>query len=74
MLNSLSYIKKVEPVETNIIIFYVKDHLNAEDFISKMEEKNILLTPMGDGKIRIVTHLDFSDQMLEKLLYELKGF
>ena len=44
LLNSLSYIKKVEPVETNIIIFYVKDHLNAEDFISKMEEKNILLT------------------------------
>jgi threonine aldolase len=74
LLNSLSYIKKVEPVETNIIIFYVKDHLNAEDFISKMEEKNILLTPMGDGKIRIVTHLDFSDQLLEKLLYELKKF
>ena len=74
LLNSLSYIKKVEPVETNIIIFYVKDHLNAEDFISKMEEKNILLTPMGDGKIRIVTHLDFSDQMLEKLLDELKDF
>ena len=74
LLNSLSCIKKVEPVETNIIIFYVKDHLNAEDFISKMEEKNILLTPMGDGKIRIVTHLDFSDQMLEKLLYELKRF
>ena len=39
-----------------------------------MEEKNILLTPMGDGKIRIVTHLDFTDNMLEKLLYELKGF
>ena len=74
VLNTLSYIKKVEPVETNIIIFYVKDHLNADDFISKMEEKNILLTPMGDGKIRIVTHLDFSDQMLEKLLYELKRF
>ena len=74
LLNSLTYIKKVEPVETNIIIFYVEDHLNAEDFISKMEEKNILLTPMGDGKIRIVTHLDFSDQMLEKLLYELKRF
>ena len=74
VLNTLSYIKKVEPVETNIIIFYVKDHLNADDFISKMEEKNILLTPMGDGKIRIVTHLDFTDNMLEKLLYELKGF
>ena len=74
VLNSLSFIKKVEPVETNIIIFYVEDHLNADDFISSMAKKNILLTPMGDGKIRIVTHLDFSDEMLEKLVYELKAF
>ena len=74
VLNSLSYVKKVEPVETNIIIFYVKDHLNADDFIDSMAKKNILLTPMGDGKIRIVTHLDFSLEMLEKLVYELKVF
>ena len=74
VLNSLPYVKKVEPVETNIIIFYVKDHLNADDFISSMAKKNILLTPMGDGKIRIVTHLDFSIEMLEKLVFELKDF
>ena len=74
VLNSLPYVKKVEPVETNIIIFYVKDHLNADDFITSMAKKNILLTPMGDGKIRIVTHLDFSKEMLEKLVYELKVF
>tara|TARA_B110000003_G_scaffold233634_1_gene236972 strand:- start:12654 stop:13676 length:1023 start_codon:yes stop_codon:yes gene_type:complete len=72
VLNSLTYIKKVEPVETNIIIFYVHNHLNSNDFISKMKEKNIFLTPMGEGKIRIVTHLDFTDQMLEKLIDELK--
>lgn len=74
VLNSLSYVKKVEPVETNIIIFYVKDCLNADDFIDSMAKKNILLTPMGDGKIRIVTHLDFSLEMLEKLVHELKVF
>ena len=74
VLNSLSFVKKVEPVETNIIIFYVEDYLNADDFISSMSKKNILLTPMGDGKIRIVTHLDFSEVMLEKLVYELKVF
>ena len=74
VLNSLSYVKKVEPVETNIIIFYVKDYLNADNFIANMAKKNILLTPMGDGKIRIVTHLDFSEEMLEKLVYELKVF
>lgn len=74
VLTSLSYVKKVEPVETNIIIFYVKDYLNADNFIATMAKKNILLTPMGDGKIRIVTHLDFSEEMLEKLVYELKAF
>ena len=52
----------------------MKDHLNADDFIASMAKKNILLTPMGDGKIRIVTHLDFSEEMLTKLLKELKLF
>ena len=74
VLSTLPYVKKVEPVETNIIIFYVKDYLNADNFIASMAKKNILLTPMGDGKIRIVTHLDFSEEMLEKLVYELKIF
>ena len=73
ILKTLSYVKKVEPVETNILIFYVNDNLNADDFISKMADKGILLTPMGDGKIRIVTHLDFTDQMQERLIRELKS-
>lgn len=73
-LQSLSYVKKVEPVETNIIIFYVNDDMNADDFISRMSEKGILLTPMGDGKIRIVTHLDFTDDMLEILLDQLRSY
>lgn len=74
LLKTLPYVKKVEPVETNILIFYVKDNLDADDFIAKMAEKEILLTPMGEGKIRIVTHLDFTEEMLEKLLKELKSF
>lgn len=74
VLNTLPYVKKVEPVETNIVIFYVKDFLNADDFITKMEEKNILLTSMGEGKIRMVTHLDFSDLLLERLVEELQAF
>ena len=74
LLTSLPYVKKVEPVETNILIFYVNDDLNADDFIAEMADKEILLTPMGDGKIRIVTHLDFTDEMLERLLSELKSY
>lgn len=74
LLNTLSFVKKVEPVETNIIIFYVNDSLDSNEFISKMADKNILLTPMGEGKIRIVTHLDFTEEMLEKLLTEFSLF
>ena len=71
-LESCSYIKKVETIETNIVIFYVNDTIDSMDFINKMEEKGILLISMGEGKIRIVTHLDFTDEMLVVLLKELK--
>lgn len=74
LLNTLSFVKKVEPVETNIIIFYVNDSFDSNEFISKMADKKILLTPMGEGKIRIVTHLDFTEEMLEKLLTEFSLF
>jgi threonine aldolase len=73
-LESLSYLTKVETIETNIIIFYVKEKIGAANFINKMNDKNILLTPMGEGRIRIVTHLDYTDKMHERLLQELKNF
>lgn len=74
VLSSCSYVKRVEPIETNIVIFYVNDSLNPTDFIKKMEERNILLISMGQGKIRIVTHLDYTDEMHKILLEELKNF
>ncbi len=74
VLRNTSYVKKVEPIETNIVIFYVKDTLDADDFMKNMEEKGILLIAMGEGKIRIVTHLDYSNEMHEHLLNELKKF
>jgi threonine aldolase len=74
VLESCSFVKSVEPIETNIVIFYVNDTIDPMDFIDKMELKGILLISMGEGKIRIVTHLDFTEVMLEKLLLELKVF
>lgn len=74
VLKSCSYITKVESIETNIVIFYVDKEIGADNFIAKMKDKNILLTPMGEGKIRIVTHLDYTNEMHEILLSELKNF
>lgn len=72
VLSGLSYIKKVEPIETNIIIFYVNDDIDEQEFVQKLKYKGILLIGMGQGKLRIVTHLDFTDEMLERLIKELK--
>jgi len=74
VLESCSYVKKVEPIETNIVIFYVNDTIDPADFITKMESKEILLISMGEGKLRMVTHLDFTQEMLDKLILELKAF
>ena len=70
-LNNLDFIKKVEPVETNILIFYVNDEVNESDFVNALKEKNILISSMGEGKLRMVTHLDFTEEMLEIVINEL---
>ncbi|WP_196894435.1 threonine aldolase family protein [Aureivirga marina] len=63
-----SLIKKVEPVETNIVIFYVNDSISDTDFVKKLEKEGILIVSMGEGKLRIVTHLDISEEMFNRLI------
>ena len=74
VLESVSYVTKLETIETNIVIFYVDEKIGVAKFIQKMKDKNILLTPMGEGRIRIVTHLDYTKEMHEILLEALKRF
>jgi threonine aldolase len=74
VLESVSYVTKLETIETNIVIFYVDKKIGVANFIQKMKDKNILLTPMGEGRIRIVTHLDYTKEMHKILLGVLKEF
>ncbi len=68
VLNDSPLVEKVEPVETNIIIFYTAGHIMEEGFVHALKEKGVLISNMGNGKLRMVTHLDISDKMLEKVL------
>lgn len=68
VLKNSALVKKVEPVETNIVIFYLANEINEEEFINKLKEENILLIGMGEGKLRFVTHLDYTQLMHEELL------
>nr|WP_299167659.1 GntG family PLP-dependent aldolase [uncultured Allomuricauda sp.] len=73
VLEKLEFIKKVEPIETNIIIFELDESkLSAESFLGKLEENNISIIGMGQGKLRIVTHLDYTKEMHLHFLKVLK--
>lgn len=67
-LNNLNYVKAVLPVDTNIIIFDLKEGITAEQFIAKLAEENIKVAAFGKQTIRMVTHLDFTDDMLATLI------
>lgn len=63
LLKQLPWIEKVEPVETNILIFSVKAPLNEKIVVEKLKQKSIHISSMGQGKMRIVTHLDYKEVM-----------
>ena len=67
-LKSLFFVKKVEEVETNIIIFEINSNYSSEIFINKLQKKGVKLIGMGDNKLRLVTHLDYSDNHHEAFL------
>ena len=63
VLQRLPWVAKVEPVETNILIFSIQPHLRESDVIAKLQQRNIFISSMGQGKLRIVTHLDYREVM-----------
>ena len=75
ILSKKDFISSVSPVDTNIIIFELKESvLDAQAFMDKMNENSIRLISMGSGKLRLVTHLNYTDEMHSRLLLILNGF
>jgi len=72
-LEALSCVDSVMPVDTNIVIFNVAKTMEASDFVEKMRAKEILMIAIGGKQIRMVTHLDFDDAMLDVVISELKA-
>lgn len=72
-LKKSAYVSQVEPIETNIIIFNLDKSINENDFIQALKDKNILISSMGSGKLRMVTHLGVSFDMVEKTIQVLQN-
>ena len=73
-LKQLDCVESVLPVYTNIVIFTVrKEKISGEEFEKKLAAQNIKISAFGKHTIRMVTHLDFTEEMLTKTLDVLSG-
>ena len=55
---------KMMPVETNIVIFEVLGDYTAAEFCKRMKEYGILCLPISPTQVRMVTHLDVTNEIV----------
>jgi len=63
-----TWVKEVDPIETNIVIFKLQPTIDEKSFIEKLKQKGILISSMGQGKLRMVTHMDYRQVMHDYVL------
>lgn len=62
---------EVLPVKTNIVIARLKG-MKPEEMLARLAESQIRAVKFGKDQIRFVTHLDFTDDMLEQFTRRLR--
>jgi threonine aldolase len=66
------FVQLVLPVETNIIIFELKDGMTAPVLVNTLKEKEILCYAIAPNRIRLVLHLDITKEMVSKTINIIK--
>ncbi len=72
VLGKCNFVEDVLPVETNIIVFRLNNKYSDSRFLQLLEDKGILAVGFGPQTIRFVTHLDFTEEMLNEVVGALK--
>ncbi len=72
-LKNLPYIKSIYPVETNLIVFELEEDMIVNNFIKKLEQKEIYAHKTGHQLIRMVTHLGIDDEMIDTTISTLRN-
>ena len=62
------FVKLVLPVETNIIIFELKEGITAPAMVAKLKEQDILCYAITPTRVRFVLHLDITTEMVNKTI------
>ena len=68
-LGKKDFVGKIMPVETNIVIFEISgSSYTAKTFCEKLSQYEILCLSISLTQVRMVTHLDFTKEMLKNLI------
>lgn len=68
-LSKKEFTGEMLPVETNIIIFEVKPPYTPRQLADKLKEHQVLAIPISPTQVRMVLHLDISEQMTERVVH-----
>ena len=60
-------------IDTNIVIFTLVNGITTDLILQKLAGNNVLALPFGPREVRMITHLDFTDEMLDKTINVLKS-
>jgi threonine aldolase len=67
-LQQKPFVGQLLPVETNIIIFDVLAPYTAQTLVAKFKEYGIKCIAIAPTQVRMVTHLDISEQMVKEVI------
>ena len=68
VLSKLPWVENTLPVETNIVVFTLKNKSGVGDILTKLREADILAMQFGPGMVRMVMHLDVDDAALAQVV------
>ena len=67
-LSKKEFVGRIMPVETNILIFEILQPYTAKSFADALAKFDILAMDISPTQIRMVTHLDITDKMVQNLV------
>jgi len=73
ILSEMPQLESIEPVDTNIIIFSLSRHFEAKSFLQQLDSIGVKALGFGGNSIRMVTHLEITDDMINMLSDRIKS-
>ncbi len=73
-LEEQAWVEDILPVETNIVVFKLIESVSPQEFIAYLKQNAIHAAIFGPQQIRMVTHLNITDEDIQKCIQVLEGF